>query len=206
LALLPLALAALCAGCTPLLERKPVEKQRFVLQAPLPETVPGARAGVLRVGVVRASTPFQNRGFVHRTGEESFQERLLQRVRRTARHPAARRARRMAARRHALRDRGAGLEAPPTGCWRWTSSRSTRICATRGAAGGDRDHGATARRRTSRAAIALQEHYSVNEPAADTSSPALAAAWNRALARVLGEVAADLDAARTRRASRARSR
>ncbi len=116
------------AGCAAVLDRKPVEKQRFVLAPAPPEPVSGPRAGVLRVGVVRVSPPFQNRGFVSAPATRRYatdfynefaappgillRDVLVEWLREGthfeiggARHP-----RRL-----------------PTGCWRRTSSRSSSI-------------------------------------------------------------------------------
>ena len=208
-ALITLLLGAvlLGAGCSGVLARQPLEKQRFVLAPGRPDPVSGPRAGVLRVGVVHASTPFQNRGFVHRTGEESFASDFYNEF---AGPPGI-----------LLRDVLAlwlrdgthfatvvqGSEAPAD--WLLEVDIESLYADLRDAAAPQVAIGITVRLLDAHAtgtAIAFQKHYAVTEAAADGSPPALAAAWNRALARVLGEVAADLDAARTRRASRARSR
>ena len=199
--------ALLGAGCSDVLARQPLEKQRFVLAPGRSDPVSGPRAGVLRVGVVRASTPFQNRGFVHRTGDESFKSDFYNEF---AAPPGI-----------LLRDvlvewlrDGTHFEAVVQGSeapsdWLLEVDLESLYADLRDAAAPQVAVGITVRlldAHASRAAIALQEHYAVNEPAADASSPALAAAWNRALARVLTELAADLDAARARRALRSRVR
>jgi ABC-type uncharacterized transport system auxiliary subunit len=207
LAVLLLGAALFGAGCSDMLARQPLEKQRFVLAPGRTESVSGPRAGVLRIGVVRASTPFQNRGFVHRTGDESFKSDFYNEF---AAPPGI-----------LLRDvlvewlrDGThfetvvqGSEAPSD--WLLEVDLEALYADLRDAAAAQVTIGITVRlldAHARSAAIAFQKHYAVSEPAADVSSPALAAAWNRALARMLGELAADLDAARARQASRPRPR
>jgi ABC-type uncharacterized transport system auxiliary subunit len=202
-----LGAALLAAGCSGVFARQPLEKQRFVLAPGKPDPVSGPRAGVLRVGVVHASTPFQNRGFVHRTGDESFKSDFYNEF---AAPPGI-----------LLRDVLAlwlrdgthfetvvqGSEAPTD--WLLEVDLESLYADLRDAAAPQVAIGITVRlldAHAAGAAIAFQKHYAVSEPAADASPSALAAAWNRALARVLGELAVDLDAARARRASRSRSR
>lgn len=202
-----LGAALLAAGCSGVLARQPLEKQRFALAPGRPDPVSGPRAGVLRIGVVHASTPYQNRGFVHRTGDESFKSDFYNEF---AAPPGI-----------LLRDvliewlrDGThfetvvqGSEAPSD--WLLEVDLESLYADLRDAAAPQVTIGITVRlldARAAGAAIAFQKHYAVSEPAADASPPALAAAWNRALARVLGELAADLDATRARRASRSRSR
>jgi hypothetical protein len=184
-----------------MLARQPLEKQRFVLAPGRTDPVSGPRAGVLRVGVVRASTPFQNRGFVHRTGDESFKSDFYNEF---AAPPGI-----------LLRDvlvewlsDGThfetvvqGSEAPSD--WLLEVDLESLYADLRDAAAPHVAIGITVRlldAHARSAAIAFQKHYAV-VTAADAPSPALAAAWNRALARMLGELAADLDAARARQAS-----
>ena len=207
LGVLLLGATLLGAGCSGVLARQPLEKQRFVLAPGRTDPVSGQRAGVLRVGVVRASTPFQNRGFVHRTGDESFKSDFYNEF---AAPPGI-----------LLRDvlvewlrDGThfetvvqGSEAPSD--WLLEVDLESLYADLRDDAAPHVAIGITVRlldAHTRGAAIAFQQHYAVRKPAADASSPALAAAWNRALARTLGELAADLDTARASRASRPRVR
>lgn len=195
------------AGCSGVLARQPLEKQRFALAPVRHDPVSGQRAGVLRIGVVHASTPFQNRGFVYRTGDESYKSDFYNEF---AAPPGI-----------LLRDVLAvwlrdgthfatvvqGSEAPAD--WLLEVDLESLYADLRDTAAPQVAIGITVRlldARAAGAAIAFQKHYAASEPAADTSPPALAAAWNRALARELGDLAADLDAARARRASRTRSR
>jgi ABC-type uncharacterized transport system auxiliary subunit len=196
-----LALAALCASCSPLLERKPVEKQRFALQTPLPEPLPGPRAGVLRVGVVRVSPPFQNRGFVLRTGEDSYASDfynefaappgtllrdLLVAWLRNGTHFAS-----------VVRGSESSLD------WVLEPDLESLYSDARDAAVPPQATIAFSVRlldaRASGMPIRFEKHYAASEAAADRSPRALAEAWNRALGRLLPELAADLDAATARR-------
>ena len=77
----PLLLAALllASGCFGGLERRPPEKQRFVLQ-PATEVAPVSVAGSsvvrlarVRISPVRVSPVFDNKGFVYRTGPSTFE-------------------------------------------------------------------------------------------------------------------------------------
>ena len=202
-----LTAALLGAGCADVLARQPLEKQRFVLAPERPDPVSGPRTGVLRVGVVHASTPFQNRGFVHRTGEESFASDFYNEF--------------VAPPGILLRDvlvlwlrDGThfesvvrGSEAPAD--WLLEVELDALYADLRDPAAPQVVIGIAVRlldAHAAGAAIFVGKHYAVTEAATDGSPPALAAAWNRALARVLGEIAADLDAARARRSPRARSR
>ena len=201
LALLPLALAVLCAGCTPLLERKPVEKQRFVLQTPLPEVVPGSRAGVLRVGVVRVSPPFQNRGFVLRTGDDSYTSdfynefaappgTLLRDVLvewlRNGTHFAS-----------VVRSSEASLD------WVLETDLESLFADARDPAALPQVTIAFSVRlidaRASGLPIRFEKRYAASEAAADRMPRAFAEAWNHALGRLLPQLAADLDAATAHR-------
>jgi ABC-type uncharacterized transport system auxiliary subunit len=191
--------AVLGAGCTGVLDRQPPEKQRFVLAPGRPDPVSGARAGVLRVGVVHVSAPFQNRGFVRRSGEETFASDFYNEF---AAPPGA-----------LLRDvlvewlrDGThfatvvrGSEAPPD--WLLEIDLEALYADLRDPAAAQATIAVAARLLDARAAaasIAFEKHYAATESAADGSPPALVAAWNRGLARLLAELAADLDGARGR--------
>ena len=207
LTVLILSASLLGAGCSGVLARQPLEKQRFVLAPGRPDPVSGPRAGVLRVGVVHVSTPFQNRGFGYRTGEESFASDFYNEF---AGPPGI-----------LLRDLLVGWlrdgthfetvvqgsEAPAD--WLLEVDLESLYADLRDPAAPQVAIGITVRlldAHAAGAAIRVGKHYAVSEAATDGSPPALAAAWNRALARVLGELAADLDAARARPAPRMRSR
>lgn len=206
-ALLALLLTAalLGAGCAKVLERKPPEKQRFVLAPGRPDPVSGPRAGVLRVGVVRVSSPFQNRGFVRRTGEKTFANDfyhefaappgtllrdLLVEWLRDGTHFAT-----------VVR----GSEAPPD--WLLEVDLESLYQDLRDPAAPQATVAFAARllaANTASASIALDARYATTETAADASPAAIVAAWNRALARLFAELAADLDAARASARARAR--
>ena len=197
--------AVLGAGCANVLERKPPEKQRFVLAPGRPDPVSGPRAGVLRVGVVRVSPPFQNRGFVRRTGEKTFANDfynefaappgtllrdLLVEWLRDGTHFAT-----------VVR----GSEAPPD--WLLEVDLESLYQDLRDPAAPQVTIAFAARLLAANAAsasIALDERYATTETAADASPVAIVAAWNRALARLLAELSSDLDTARGRARARAR--
>jgi cholesterol transport system auxiliary component len=197
--------AVLGAGCANVLERKPPEKQRFVLAPGRPDPVSGPRAGVLRVGVVRVSPPFQNRGFVRRTGEKTFANDfynefaappgtllrdLLVEWLRDGTHFAT-----------VVR----GSEAPPD--WLLEVDLESLYQDLRDPAAPQATVAFAARLLVANAAsasIALDKRYATTETAADASPAAIVAAWNRALAGLLAELAADLDTARG--SARARTR
>jgi ABC-type uncharacterized transport system auxiliary subunit len=201
LASLLLALTVLGAGCAPILERKPVEKQRFVLQAPPPDPVAGSRTGVLRVGVVRVSPPFQNRGFVFRTGDDSYasdfynefaappgtllRDSLVEWLR-SSTHFAS-----------VVRGSEASLD------WVLETDLESLFADTRDPAAPPHANLAFSVRlidaRASGLPIRFEKHYAASEAAADRAPRALADAWNRALGRLLPELAADLDAATARK-------
>jgi cholesterol transport system auxiliary component len=77
----PILLSALLlASCFGGFERRPPEKQRFMLQPTQSAQVSSARievapekAGVLRVARVRVSPVFDHKGFVYQTGPNSFE-------------------------------------------------------------------------------------------------------------------------------------
>jgi len=191
--------AVLGAGCSGVLDRQPPEKQRFVLAPGRPDPVSGPRAGALRVGVVRVSSPFANRGFVRRSGEATFandfynefaappgvllRELLVDWLRDGTRFATVVR----------------GSEAPPD-CLLEVDLESLYE-DLRDAAAPQATIAFTARlldARSSAAKIVLEKHYATHEPAADGSRSAIVAAWNRSLARLLAELATDLDVARDR--------
>ncbi len=196
-----LAAAVLLAGCSPVLERKPVEKQRFVLQPPPAEPVAGPRAGVLRVGVVRVSAPFQNRGFVYRTGADVYATDFYNEF---AAPPARCCATCSSSGCAAPRASPRSCAAPrlrPTGCWRRASSRSTPTPAIR----------TRPRRRISRSRFACSTRAPPARRSASRSATSRAKRWRTArrahspthgTARsesCLSELAADLDAAAARK-------
>jgi ABC-type uncharacterized transport system auxiliary subunit len=201
-------LAALAlAGCTTttLLERPVPEKQRFVLSssAPIPEA--GAIPGVLRVDRVRVSPLFDSKGFVYRTGEDTFSSDFYHEF--------------FAPPGEVLREavidwfeaaslfetvQPGSLPAPD-----WTLALDVeRIYADR------RDPAApvavltvTARLvdpTTPTLEVRLRRRYEQVEPVADGSAQALVDAWGRALGRTLAELAPDLRAAAVRPAARRR--
>jgi ABC-type uncharacterized transport system auxiliary subunit len=205
LAALLFGAAVLGAGCTTVLDRQPPQKQRFVLAPGRPEPVSGPRAGVLRVGVVRVSSPFENRSFVRRSGEETFGNdfynefaappgTLLREVLalwlREGTHFAT-----------VVR----GSEAPPD--WLLEVDLEALYEDLRDPAAPQATIAFAARLLDAHAAaasIVFAKHYAATEFAAGGSPPALVAAWNRALARLLAELASDLDVARGRVPSRGR--
>ena len=195
-----IALAVFGAGCAPILERKPVEKQRFLLIAPPPEALAGPRTGVLRVGLVRVSPPFQNRGFVFRTGDQAYTTdfynefaappgTLLRDVLvewlRDGTHFAS-----------VVR----GTEAA-SGWLLETDLESLFVDARDPAAEPQAQIAIAARLLDASAAdmpIRFAKRYETSERAADRSASAIAEAFSRALGRLLPELAADLDAASSR--------
>jgi len=189
--------AVLGAGCAGVLDRQPPEKQRFVLAPGRPDPVSGPRAGALRVGVVRVSSPFANRGFVRRSGEATFANDFYNEF---AAPPGT-----------LLRDvlvswlrEGThfttvvrGSEAPPD--WLLEVDLEALYGDLRDAAAPQATIAFAARLLDARAAAAstvFEKHYAATELAGDGSPPALVAAWNRALGRLLADLAADLDGAR----------
>ncbi len=195
LAALLIGVAAFGAGCTTVLERQPPEKQRFLLAPGRPEPVSGPRAGVLRVGVVRVSPPFQNRGFVRRNGEATSANDFYNEF---AAPPGA-----------LLRDvlvewlrdgtRFAtvvrGSETPAD--WLLEVDLEALYEDTSDPAAPQATIAFTARLLDARTAkVAFERHYAATDPAGDGSPSVLVATWNQALARLLAELAADLDRAR----------
>jgi hypothetical protein len=204
------ALAVVAAGCSPgaVLERKPVAKQRFVLQPP-PPVPPGEsqaggevdRAGVLRVAVVRVASPFQNRGFVFRSGAETFKSDFYNEF---AAPPGT-----------LLRDVFVewlrdgthfasvvrGSESPSD--WVLETDLESLFADARDSAAPPQTQIAFAVRLLDAHAAALpirfEKRYATSEAATDRSPRALAEAWSRGLGRLLPELAADLDAATARR-------
>jgi ABC-type uncharacterized transport system auxiliary subunit len=201
LASLLIAVAVLGAGCAPVLERKPVEKQRFVLEPPPPETYAGPRAGVLRVGVVRVSPPFQNRGFVFRTGDQSYttdfynefaappgtllRDVLVEWLREGTHFASVVR----------------GSEAPSG--WLLETALESLFVDARDAAAEPQVQIALAVRLLDAGAadmpIRFAKRYQTSERATGRSAGAIAEAFSRALGQLLPELAADLDAASARR-------
>jgi ABC-type uncharacterized transport system auxiliary subunit len=196
------------AGCAGVLDRQPPEKHRFVLEPGRPDPVSGARAGVLRVGVVRVSSPFQNRGFVRRSGEDTFANdfynefvappgallrELLVEWLRDGTHFAT-----------VVR----GSEAPAD--WLLEVDLEALYEDLRDPAAPQATIAFAVRlldARATAASIAFEKHYAATESAGAGSPPTLVAAWNRALARLLTELASDLDVARGRaQATRGRGR
>jgi len=199
--------AVLGAGCAGVLDRQPPEKQRFVLAPGRPDPVSGPRAGALRVGVVRVSSPFENRGFVRRSGEKTFANDFYNEF---AAPPGT-----------LLRDvlvpwlrDGTlfatvvrGSEAPTD--WLLEVDLEALYEDLRDPAAPQATIAFAARLLDARAAaasIVFDKHYAATELAADGSPAALVAAWNRALARLLAELATDLDAVRGRGHAPARAR
>jgi len=199
LVVLLFAAAVLGAGCGSVLERQLPEKQRFVLAPGRPDPVSGPRAGALRVGVVRVSSPFANRGFVRRSGEKTFASDFYNEF---AAPPGT-----------LLRDVLVswlredthfttvvrGSEAPAD--WLLVVDLESLYGDHRVAAAPEATIAFTARlldARSSLATIVSEKHYATREPAIDGSPPAIVAAWNRSLARLLAELATDLDVARDR--------
>jgi ABC-type uncharacterized transport system auxiliary subunit len=205
-----LALAVVAAGCSPgaVLARKPVAKQRFVLQPPppVPRSEPQAsgevhRAGVLRVAVVREASSFQNRGFVFRTGPDRFTSDFYNEF---AAPPGT-----------LLRDVFAlwlrdgthfasvvrGSESPSD--WVLETDLESLYADVRDPAAPPQTQIAFAVRlldaQVARLPIRFEKRYATSEVAADRSPRALAEAWSRGLGRLLAELAADLDAATARR-------
>jgi ABC-type uncharacterized transport system auxiliary subunit len=203
LASLLIAVAVLGAGCAPVLERKPVEKQRFVLEPPPPETYAGPRAGVLRVGVVRVSPPFQNRGFVFRTGDQSYttdfynefaappgtllRDVLVEWLRDGTRFAAVLR----------------GSEAASD--WLLETVLESLFVDARDAVAEPLTEIAIAVRLLDAEAgaaampIRFEKRYAERERAAERTPDAIAEAFSRALGRLLPKLAADLDAASAER-------
>ncbi len=200
--------AAVGVGCTPVLERQPPEKQRFVLAPGRPDPVSGPHAGVLRVGLVRVASPFQNRGFVHRTGDETYASDFYNEF---AAPPGALLRELFV---DWLRDGTLfatvvrGSEAPSD--WLLEVELDSLYEDLRDATAPMATIAFTARLLDApalAARIVFERRYATGEPAADGSPPAIVAAWNRALARLLAELASDLGVARDRaRATPARAR
>jgi ABC-type uncharacterized transport system auxiliary subunit len=194
---LGIALALFGAGCAPVLERKPIEKHRFLLQPPPPQPVSGPRAGVLRIGVVRTSPPFQNRGFVWRTGDQSYKSDFYNEF---AAPPGT-----------LLRDvlvewlrdgtRFASVVHGTEARSEWvleTDLASIFVDARDGVAQPETEIAISFRlldAQRSATSIRFEKRYEATERAADRTPAAIAAAFSRALGRVLVELAADLDVA-----------
>jgi ABC-type uncharacterized transport system auxiliary subunit len=195
-----LALAALAVGCSPVLEKKPITKERYVWQVPAPEAFAGPRNGVLRVGVVRVSPPFQNRGFVLRSGDRYasdfynefaappgtlLRDELVQWLGAASRFAAVVRS------------------SETTSDWVLETNLDSLFAdVTDAAKPPEATFAFTVRLLDARASgtpIRFEKQYSATEAAADRAPRSIAEAWSRALARLLPELAADLDAATTRK-------
>jgi hypothetical protein len=156
---------------------------------------------VLRVAVVRVAAPFQNRGFVFRTGADSFKSDFYNEF---ASPPGT-----------LLRDvfvewlrDGAhfasvvrGSESPSD--WVLETDLESLFADVRDPATPPVTQIAFAVRLLDTHAAALpirfEKRYATIEAAADRSPRALAEAWSRGLGRLLPELAADLDAATARK-------
>jgi ABC-type uncharacterized transport system auxiliary subunit len=197
------ALGLLGCTATTLLERPMAEKQRFVLSAGSPAPEPRAIDSVLRVERVRVSPLFDSKGFVYRTGEDTFASDFYHEF--------------FAPPGEVLREavidwleaaslfttvQTGSLPAPD-----WTLALEVeRIYADR------RDPAAPVAVLTVMARLVdpsglevqLRRRYEQAEPVADGSAQALVDAWGRALGRTLAELAPDLRSAAVRRTTRAR--
>lgn len=191
LALLAIAFAA--AGCTTL-SRKPPAKERFVLTPGAPATSAAKpTAGLLRVDVVRGASLASNRSFVYRTGPDTVRTDFYRE-----------------------------LVAPPGAMVRdamieWLRAANRFEAVVRGTKAGTawilesdlerleadlQDPDAPQAviemqvrlldARTPTPKLVLDRRYAAREPLADRSPETLVAAWSRALATVLGEIARDL--------------
>jgi uncharacterized lipoprotein YmbA len=191
------ALLAVVAACANPLERPAIQKQRFALVPGAPERVTGPRAGILRVGVVRVSPPFHNRAIVLRTGEDTMASDfynefaappgpllrdLLVEWLREGTHFAS-----------VVR----GSEAQPD--WLLEVDLEEMYADVRDPAAPKaviRIDARLLRANAPRSGIAFHANYAETEPATTRARAALMDAWNRATARILTKLAADLDRAR----------
>jgi uncharacterized lipoprotein YmbA len=192
--------AAALAGCAAtLIERKAPEKQRFVLDPEPPPVASAPLEGALRVERVRVAPLFDHKGFVYRTGEDTWASDFYHEF--FAPPGDVLREAFLTALEEASLFRSIQRDSLPHPDW------SLAIEVER--LYGDRRDGGKpvavldleAKLVDSRGAartVVWNQRYVQMEPVADGSPQALVDAWSRALGRTLATLAEDLRGAVTR--------